>query len=34
LGTAELERIRSQQGVITNPVRFSSAAMLEILGMP
>src|SRR5215831_8295448 len=27
-----IERIRSQQGVITNPVRFSSAAMLEILG--
>jgi hypothetical protein len=27
-----VERIRSHQGVITNPVRFSSAAMLEILG--
>ena len=27
-----IERIRNQQGVITNPVRFSSASLLEILG--
>jgi hypothetical protein len=27
-----IERIRKRQGVITNPVRFSSGAMLEILG--
>ncbi|HVP46836.1 MAG TPA: hypothetical protein VMT32_09640, partial [Bryobacteraceae bacterium] len=25
-----IERIRNQQGVITNPVRFSSASLLEI----
>jgi hypothetical protein len=28
-----LERIRRRDGVITNPVRFSSAAMIDILGM-
>jgi len=27
-----LERLRSREGVITNPVRFSSAAMIAILG--
>jgi hypothetical protein len=27
-----IERIRKREGLITNPVRFSSAAMLEILG--
>src|SRR6185436_17148057 len=27
-----LERIRSREGVITNPVRFSSAALIGILG--
>jgi hypothetical protein len=28
-----IEQIRKQDGVIVNPVRFSSAAMIEILGM-
>ena len=28
-----VERIRKRDGVVANPVRFSSAAMIEILGM-